>query len=294
MNRVLEIVGMFRRWAITKRGLALKHHLGLDWNVELCTCRQVPESPAAYDIVHIHSPGIIRRIMNKPGWRDYRLWGFEIISERDRHIEAASKEIARAAFCVVKNPRYRARAEAVMRNGSEIRFIPNGVDNVVFYPRPFVIGWCGNKRRGNAEYKGLPMIREAVKRVKKRLRNHVCVRFVTDPGCGPKRVASTGEIAAWYRTLDAYISASKGEGCSNTLNEACATGLPVVTTDAGNVPELRDGCGLIVVDRTVEGLVDGLMRLLTPIVQRRKTMAKRTWKRVAEQYAELYRKVLQK
>jgi glycosyltransferase involved in cell wall biosynthesis len=53
------------------------------------------------------------------------------------------------------------------------------------------------------------------------------------------------EIAVAYDCMDAYVSASTGEGASITLYEALASGLPSIAPNYSAMTELLDGCGIL-------------------------------------------------
>ncbi len=56
----------------------------------------------------------------------------------------------------------------------------------------------------------------------------------TSTGCSP---TATGSTAA-YHALDAYLVASRQEGGPKSVLESMATGVPLVTTRAGQAPDL--------------------------------------------------------
>lgn len=72
-----------------------------------------------------------------------------------------------------------------------------------------------------------------------------------------------GAIARWLRTADVFLHTSSSEGISNAVLEAMASGLPVVTSDAGGMREaVRDGVdGFVVGVRDTEATADALVLL---------------------------------
>ena len=70
---------------------------------------------------------------------------------------------------------------------------------------------------------------------------------------------STG-VARWMQAADVFCLPSYSEGCPNVVIEALATGLPVVGSDVGGIPELvRDGSnGILVPVRDAASLCQAL------------------------------------
>lgn len=99
-------------------------------------------------------------------------------------------------------------------------------------------------------------------------------------GEGPERAVCEGLIAQlglreqawlpgdrvdtqdWYRSFDIFALSSLGEGISNTLLEAMASGLPIVASRVGGTPELvregEDGNGLMPPSANPEALAGAL------------------------------------
>lgn len=71
------------------------------------------------------------------------------------------------------------------------------------------------------------------------------------------------DVAAFLRTLDLYVLSSKSEGLPMALLEAMATGLPIVATRVGGIPEvIEDGVsGLLVPPADPDALAAALARL---------------------------------
>lgn len=291
LPRVLCIVGMVRPWAIYYRAQALATKLCPRYNIEIVGYRHLPKEPRKYDIIHVQTPAALNLVMGERIYFEHPAWGFEIISTRSNaYIAQRPDRIANASFVVVKNPRLAQYAEGRVK--CPITYIPNGVDERVFFPMPIRIGWCGNKKENMQEYKGVPLIREAVERLTHKWRTFAHVMFSEDPGNAPARILAKSEIAPWYRTLHAYVNASEGEGCSNTILEALASGVPVVSTDTGIAPELAKACDLRIVPRTVDGIEAALVEIIKPIMDRRELMYRKyRWSEIANQYDTLYQGV---
>jgi glycosyltransferase involved in cell wall biosynthesis len=116
-------------------------------------------------------------------------------------------------------------------------------------------------------------------------------------------VARTGEeeVMRHYRTHDVLVSPSTYEGFGMVLVEAMSQRLPVVATPVGCAPSLvRDGhTGLLVPPRDPAALAAALRRLLGDGGLRRRlaegaheAVRPLTWRRAAEQTAELYARLL--
>jgi glycosyltransferase involved in cell wall biosynthesis len=71
-------------------------------------------------------------------------------------------------------------------------------------------------------------------------------------------------LPAIYRQYDIYVNASRVDNFPGTLIEASCAGLPIVTTNAGGIPEMiRDGeNGLLCAVGDSVGLADGILHLL--------------------------------
>jgi len=170
-------------------------------------------------------------------------------------------------------------------------YIPNGVDSEMFSPPTLFVGWVGNLRYNNAAYKGVNLIISACELFNKQYAGLLQVRFVKDPSDYPSRVLSQSEIAKFYKMLSVYVCASLGEGSSNTVLEALASGLPVVTTRVGNWDHLSERGLVVPVSRTVEGIASGIAMVFKEKIKVRQEMRRFSWEKIAEQYLLLYKKL---
>lgn len=76
----------------------------------------------------------------------------------------------------------------------------------------------------------------------------------------------------YLQVADIFVHSSKGEGCSNAILEAMATGLPVVATNTGGTPEIvTSDVGFLYPYRKVDKLAGVLEHLLkTPDIVEKK------------------------
>lgn len=153
-------------------------------------------------------------------------------------------------------------------------YIPNGVDEKIFKPNyAFNVGFVGIRD----EYKGFYLIEEACKRLG--------VKFLHDGNRYPDKIVPHHKMPEIYSEFDCLAIASLGEGCHNPTLEALAMNLPVISTNVGIADELD---GVILVERSVEGLMKGIRKVYT----RKQILEKYSWDKITEAYREVYKKVL--
>jgi glycosyltransferase involved in cell wall biosynthesis len=76
-------------------------------------------------------------------------------------------------------------------------------------------------------------------------------------------LGSRSDMPTLYAAADALISTSAfGEGFSNVIGEAMASGLPVVATDVGDARRIIGATGMIVPPRDTKSMASGLHALL--------------------------------
>ena len=201
---------------------------------------------------------------------------------------------------------------------SEIRVVYNGVDTENF--RPANNGRPSDGKKlifvGNTEdrKKGMLYLLRALTRLPEDI-SLICVN-----GGAPQhlyaqqlvrqlniehRVVFTGrlpveEVGEKYREADIAVVPSLFEGFGLPAAEAMASGLPVVSTDGGALPEVvgTDGKAAILVPaRSSSAIADAVMQLVND-PERRKSMGEAarckalenfTWRRAAEQVVDVYK-----
>jgi glycosyltransferase involved in cell wall biosynthesis len=147
---------------------------------------------------------------------------------------------------------------------------PDGVDLGLFRPAApreagdgaLVIGWVGNSAWSadiHVDHKGLRAV--LLPAIEVLRAQGLDVRLETvDRARGPR---PQHEMPAFYQRIDVYACLSLHEGTPNPVLEAMASGVPVVSTNVGIVPEAFGPLQreMILAERSVPALVAALRRL---------------------------------
>ncbi len=105
------------------------------------------------------------------------------------------------------------------------------------------------------------------------------------------------EAAALYDSADVYLNGSLIDNQPLSLLEAFACGLPVVTTNAGGIPDIvqHELNGLMVSCRDEKAMADAVLRLLSEqafaerlVTSARQECGKYSWESVRDQWLDLY------
>ncbi len=168
--------------------------------------------------------------------------------------------------------------------------ILNGVDLTLYHPvesamgdkSTITVGWVGNSSwgvgQGLSDAKGLRMIiRPAIEALR---REGIDVELLAIDRV--ERWRARAEVAALYPEMDIYVCASSIEGTPNTVLEAMACGVPVVTTLVGIIPHVfGPQQQSFIVERSVEAFADALRRLCLD-AKLRKRLAQENLQQIAQ------------
>ncbi len=177
-------------------------------------------------------------------------------------------------------------------------YCPNGVDEELFKPGSSVISdltacWAGNSR--HIIDKGLDNIRRVCSKADIPL-------MVYDRAERNGMVITQDELRDQiYHKANFFICFSDYEGTPNPALEALSCGLPVITTKAGNMPELIvDGINGFLIERDEESLLSAIERLKKSDITKMSENARNsilngwTWKEQAEKYTTMFRTLIKK
>lgn len=272
--KILLITGdILPCWASTIRANELKNRWQGD-NVDVVGTFN--GNSKDYDIIHIlYSGGISRYlelVSNNPNTIFTSVASLRTL-ENMYDDDVTLKSIYQNSKKIVAfNPILKQKTIELIGNNysDKVVYIPNGVDEKLFN-RKFTVGFvCSNL---SYEYKGLPIIKQAC--------DNLGIDLLITKCDYPNTVTPHNEMPDFYNKIDCLCIASLGEGTNNPTMEALAMNKPVISTKTGIAEELQ---GLILVERTVEGIMKGIEKLLP----RKQILEKYTWDIIAKQYYGLY------
>jgi len=103
------------------------------------------------------------------------------------------------------------------------------------------------------------------------------------------------QIAMEYGKADVFVLPSLNEGMSNSMLEAMACGLPIISTNTGGTKELINGNGFIVKMRDAVAIKNAILNYIENPdlirdhgIKSRKIAERFDWKHIAEAYLKIY------
>jgi len=272
-----------------------------------------------YDVIHIFSASYFSFVLAPtPAILIARLFGKKIVlnyhsGEAEDHLARWPSAIAiiRLADQVVVPSEYLVRVFA--RSGLRARAIHNTIETEAFRFRrrdPLRPVFLSN--RNFESHYGVDCVLRAFAIIQKRFpeaslivagdgrRRRSLEELARELGLQNiefKGLVDHDQIVALYDAADIYLNGSLIDNQPLSLLEAFACGLPVVTTDAGGIPDIvtHERSGLMVQCKDHEAMAEAAMRLLQDaeladrVVRRaREECRKYSWDAVREQWLVLY------
>lgn len=165
----------------------------------------------------------------------------------------------KACAVSVMNEAY--REILINKIGGKIFVTPNGVNTDLFKPLNFIkdgmftIGWAGNRKHKGKRVDELQEVVDSIDyaRLKIQDREEKIPHYI---------------MPNFYNQLDCYCCPSSNEGSNNSVLEAMACGVPVISTPAGNAKQLLSSGGGILIDEELNGLRDAILRMKTEFDER--------------------------
>lgn len=166
-------------------------------------------------------------------------------------IEPLLKEMSECYCLIATNQKLYEIAKSV---NDRVYLVPNGIDldewDVIknTEERPFTVGFCGNiSTPAYREYKGYDIVEKACNKANVKLKT---------------ALYKSGQIPhekmreLFYGNIDCIVHPTLGEGCSNTLMEASACGVPIITTKCAGLHGelLKEGKDVLFCARTVKSI----------------------------------------
>ncbi len=215
-----------------------------------------------YDLVHVNS-GVVAPLALLQPERPVvmTLWGDDLLGDRFGGLqsELTKRCAARSDHVIVRS---QEMADALPCDAT---IIPSGVDMSLFEPMDRreagdAVGWDHDARHvifpyhPDQEKKRYPVAKRTVERVDESFDGTVRLQAVND--------ADHDEMPLYYNAADALLLPSLREGSPNTVKEAMACNLPVVSTDVGDTGERLDPVKNSYVCSNDPELADALLSVL--------------------------------
>ncbi len=243
--------------------------------------RAIPDIRLLYTC-HLHSPYVRQDFDSLKGYLDFRL--------RRRIAIALMRRFDKPLLAVSRHTKMSMVADGLQE--TDIEVLHNGIDTDTWYPeagKPVLrneLGLqpgeylVGTVARIAQQHKDLPTFYKVAATVARQMPN---VKFViVGDGHGDELIKARDRVAALglqdrffftghridlfdvYTSFDVFLMTSLTEGLPNTVLEAMAMEIPVVSTAVAGVPELVEHgkTGYLTPLRDVDGLANSVLQLL--------------------------------
>ncbi len=196
---------------------------------------------------------------------------------------------------IVQNKEAEFLSRYYMKEQKEIFILPNGCDIEKFKPtekNEFILGWNGRA--------GTPPER-VIKGYNfyKKVRDHLKYPYLELDG---KNRIPFDELPNFYDKISLLVLPSNCEGCSNTINEALASGVPVLAFKCGWHGEVMEEFddGIIWIERNyldiamkIKYLKENPKYLKELSKNARKFAERHSWEIISEEYRKAFRRMIE-
>lgn len=234
----------------------------------------------SYQLARLRKTGLIKKLI-VTSWETIP-FNNESVAAKKRN-KYAVLEAADWFICYTQKAK-----EALMREGigeRKIDVVPLGVDLNRFHPQQkaaraddyLTVLFVGRL----VTEKGIQLVEEAVQRLPKRVSETVQLRIVGSS-------VGYADMPSVYRDADIFILPSQStatweEQYGMVLVEAMASGLPIITTRTGAIPEVVGEAALVISEKNLQELEDALVRLVED-PQLRHQLGDRAYARARQRY----------
>lgn len=208
-----------------------------------------------YDIFLTQTPMLVNRIISKS--KVIARLGANNLYEPGRYDMSDIITGMKECFAIIATDKF--LYEKAKEYNKNVFLIPNGLNLDDWDPVPakkgFTAGFVANITTAEMrEYKGYDFVEQACAKLK--------VPLLT--GLYRDNQIPYEEMREkFYAQIHVLVHPTKGEGCSNTIMEALACGIPVITTKAAGFhgERLVDGTDVLFCERSIESVLDCLKKL---------------------------------
>ena len=285
--RILIIIDV-ENWIFHKHALFLQESLRDRFSISIQT-QNLPVNEVEWDLIYPLEWNLSVNILK----RDKSKWVTGIRS----HI--SWNKLDKSIFSLYLSENFKTVHAVSQRIIHELRDIPvdlkyltHGIDLDVFARKtPYLpskeklkVGWAGNRTNPNKGFESiiLPAIQ---------MNDCELVYF----SYGVNQI-SQSDMVKFYENIDVFLCASESEGNSNTLLEAAAMGVPIITTEVGTVPEyLVNYESAMVVERNISAFSGAIKKLASDPNMRLmlsassiKTVKKFDWKLKLKEHEDFF------
>lgn len=249
--RVLHIV-FTKNWSWGFSGQVLEENLNYPVDTTISNREIIRDT--GYDVILSQQITLMRYIMEK-GKTVCRLGGNYTFENNTKTV--FDNELRQVFAVIATNKKLYNISKRVNPNTF---LVPNGLDltgwNILKEPPDvFTVGFCANiSSQFYRDYKGYDLVKLVCEKLNTPLKTALY---------GKGQIPHKQMVSDFYSKISVLLHPTKGEGCSNTIMEALACGIPVITTKlAGFHGEmLEDGVNVLFCERTTESIERCIKRL---------------------------------